>query len=205
MSQSQAYNDLINQVNATGMQKMDGYNPDILDEIYDNERDSAEDIIWKAFQDGDSGVSIFLPKLRKYNGIDELENSLLKCVIPSGRSIELARALYTYSKDEKYLDIFVANLQSNDESHRVTVLTKLMEFSPSDKIFEIFENSCLNDLSKIARSTAATGLLYCKGHIKNPFNIMEVMQKTTLKKLLTDDTVEERQKNINALRDEKLK
>lgn len=205
MSQSQAFNELINQVNAKGIQKMDGYNPNTLDEINDNERDSAEDIIWKAFHDGDSGVAIFLPKLRKYNGIDALQNALHKCNIPSERSIDLARILYDCSKNEKYLDVFIANLKSNDEKHRVTVLTKLMDLNPSDKIFEIFENSCLYDQSKVVRSAGATGLLYCKGYIKNPFNVTEVVQNISLKKLLMDGTLEERRKKINDLRDGKLK
>ncbi len=67
MHHSKAYNQLLSHVNATGREK-DGYYPNILEEIYDYERDWAEDIIWKAFHDGDIEVVMYLPKLKNIMG-----------------------------------------------------------------------------------------------------------------------------------------
>ncbi|HOQ36824.1 MAG TPA: hypothetical protein PKW03_03635 [Acetivibrio sp.] len=203
MHHSKAYNQLLAHVNATGREK-DGYYPNILEEIYDYERDSAEDIIWKAFHDGDIEVVMYLPKLKKYNGVSALKKALSHCNIPSYRSIRLAEALYSCSKHKKYLDIIISNLRSNSQSDRVAVLHILMKLDPNERIFEIFEQVCLNDVSDSVRLTAATGLLYCKGYVKNPFSIQEFQQTLSLHRLLAKDTFEERQKNINALRDGKL-
>ena len=45
MQSSKAYEYLIKQLNATGSEKKDGYNPRVLEEIYDWERNEAEDLI----------------------------------------------------------------------------------------------------------------------------------------------------------------
>lgn len=49
MQNSKAYGGLIKQLNASGSEKMDGYYPEVMEEIYDWEREEVEDIIWKAF------------------------------------------------------------------------------------------------------------------------------------------------------------
>lgn len=49
MKNSKAYEGLIKQLNANGSEKMDGYYPEVMEEIYDWEREEVEDIIWNAF------------------------------------------------------------------------------------------------------------------------------------------------------------
>ena len=49
MQNSKAYDCLIKQLNANGSEKMDGYYPKVMEEIYDWEREEVEDIIWDAF------------------------------------------------------------------------------------------------------------------------------------------------------------
>ena len=46
------------------------------------------------FNNGDSEVAIFLPQLKKFNGIEMLKNS----IIPSGVSINYAITLFRYLK-----------------------------------------------------------------------------------------------------------
>ena len=45
MQNSKAYDCLIKQLNANGSEKMDGYYPEVMEEIYDWEREEVEDII----------------------------------------------------------------------------------------------------------------------------------------------------------------
>lgn len=49
MQNSSAYDCLIKQLNANGSEKKDGYYPQIMEEIYDWERDEVEDIIGDSF------------------------------------------------------------------------------------------------------------------------------------------------------------
>lgn len=87
MENSRAYKYLIEQVDAVGFKKMDGYYPKIMEEIYDWERNEVEDIIWETFhKNNDYDLAMFFPKLKNYNGIEELKNTLEKCRIPSGNS-----------------------------------------------------------------------------------------------------------------------
>ena len=51
---------------------MDGYYPGIMEELYDWEREKAEDIIWDAFNNKkEIELAQFLPRLEKYDGIRE--------------------------------------------------------------------------------------------------------------------------------------
>lgn len=47
MQNSKAYGGLIKQLNVNGSEKMDGYYPEVMEEIYDWEREEVEDITKK--------------------------------------------------------------------------------------------------------------------------------------------------------------
>lgn len=95
MQNSQAYIEFKKQINATGREKMDGYAPQTLANIYDWERKEVEDTIWHKFvKENDSDLAIFMPELTKYNGIDALKAKLNKFIIPSGARFNVAEALY---------------------------------------------------------------------------------------------------------------
>lgn len=49
MENSNAYKYLMNQINATGSEKLDGYDSKVMEKIFDWERDEVETIIWKTF------------------------------------------------------------------------------------------------------------------------------------------------------------
>ena len=77
MQNSRAYIDFMKQTKAVGREKMEGYNPSTLEKIYDWEREETEDTIWNYFVNkNDSGLAIFMPKLKKYNGMEALEDKL---------------------------------------------------------------------------------------------------------------------------------
>ncbi len=112
MERSRAYKYLIEQVNATGSKKMDGYYPKIMEEIYDWEWDEVEDIIWNTFhKNKDTDLAMFLLKLKKYDGIKALKEMLAKCNIPSANSLNIAEVLIEYTGDEEYLEsIYLAQM-----------------------------------------------------------------------------------------------
>ena len=74
MENSIAYKQLLKQINAVGSEKLNGYYPNTLEEIYDWEREEVEDIIWDAFfNKKEIELAQFLPKLEKYDGIKALK------------------------------------------------------------------------------------------------------------------------------------
>ena len=106
MQNSKAYDCLIKQLNANGSEKMDGYYPEVMEEIYDWEREEVEDIIWDAFfNKNEIELAQFFPKLKKYDGIKALKESPYLLQIPSEASVEISKILYEATGDEGYLDI----------------------------------------------------------------------------------------------------
>ena len=106
MNNSKAYNRLIKQLNASGIARRDGYYPNTMEEIYDWERDEVEDVILDHFNNkNDVDLAIFLPKMKKYDGIKILEESHFLLRIPSEESVEISTVLYAATGNEKYLDI----------------------------------------------------------------------------------------------------
>ena len=92
MQNSKAYGGLIKQLNASGSEKMDGYYPEVMEEIYDWEREEVEDIIWKAFfNKNEIELAQFFPKLKKYDGIKALKESPYLLQIPSEQVLKLVK------------------------------------------------------------------------------------------------------------------
>ena len=111
MQNSNAYNCLFKQLNASGSEKMDGYYPHIMEEIYDWEREEVEDVIWDAFiNKHEIDLAPFLPKLEKYDGIKALKESPYLVQVPSDASAEIAKIIYEDTDDEEYLDIIKKTL-----------------------------------------------------------------------------------------------
>lgn len=52
------------QMNASGLEKSDGYESKSLDEVYGWEREEVEEIIWKEFQKGKDGdLAVFCQEM----------------------------------------------------------------------------------------------------------------------------------------------
>lgn len=200
MENSKAYKYLIEQVNATDSKKLDGYYPKILEEIYDWERDEVEDIIWNIFhRNNDTDLAEFLPKLKKYNGIEALKEALRTCNIPSGNSLNIANTLLEYTGDEQYLEIFKKNIDASEEDDNLEAVAMLSYCKPSDAIFNILAEIYINDDNETVRSTAVDGLLHCKGYIENPLDMQEIMKTLKISRLFLIDDMEERKKMIEKL------
>ena len=113
MKNSKAYDCLIKQLSANGSDKMDGYYPEVMEEIYDWEREEVEDIIWDAFfYKNEIELAQFFPKLKKYDGIKALKESPYLLQIPSEASVEISKILYEATGDEGYLDIIKKNIDA---------------------------------------------------------------------------------------------
>ena len=178
MKNSDAYQKFYNQIHATGKQRMDGYDPNLMEKIYDWERDEIEKKIWKLYcTEGDINVAIFLPQLRNYQGMKKLEDSL-ENNISSEKKLIIAIILYEKTSNIIYFEIIKKNIESN--LNEVSNISKLLECKPDLNICELLIYVYINSSDEIVRDTAVTGVLYNKGIINDPFDITEMVNKVEL-------------------------
>ena len=200
MENSEAYKYLIEQVNATGSKKMDGYYPNILEDVYDWERDEVEDIIWDNFMNNnDSNLSIFLQKLKNHNGIEALKNRLEKCRIPSENSVNIAKVLYENTDDNYYLKVIKENIEkSPSEGSYVAMLSYA---KPSPQLYDLLVEIYINNDDEIIRGSAVRGILFNKQFIIDPYNFKEIIRMSAIRKLFEKNSKEEREEVIKQLQD----
>nr|WP_294494959.1 hypothetical protein [uncultured Anaerosporobacter sp.] len=194
MENSQAYIDFTNQIKSTGSQKMAGYNSKTLDEIFEWEREEVENLIWHNFCNNDIDLAIFLPKLKKYNGLYSLERKLQELNVPSSGSVLISRVLYENTRETKYLDSIMRNIETAQGN--IPFVANLAYCSPSEKAYSLLVHIYINNDNEVIRSTAVTGILYNKGIIKNPNDLQEITNNVGLKRKFISDDIDARKKNI---------
>jgi len=197
MPRSRAFEAFIQHSKTTGKLKSDGYDPNLLDEIYPEERSEVEDTIVHLFLQGDSFVAIFLPQLQKYDGMELLKKKLNDSNMPSGVSIRYASILFQHTGDEQYFDILKKCVAC--KKYRTEALVALMHCVPSVQICRIFQDVCINDEDLSERNMAAIGLLYCKGITKNAFDLKDIQDNFELIKELTNDDINIRKNAVEEL------
>ena len=190
MQNSSAYNYLVKQLNATGSEKMDGYYSQIMEEIYDWEREEVEDMIWDAFMNKrEIGLAQFLPKLKKYDGIKALKDSLTLFQIPSEASVEIGKTLYESTGDENYLNLIKRNI--NAAPNTISYVSTLSYCKPCPRLYRILTEIYIDSTNKVNRSTAVMGILFHKGIIKDRSSIEESNNVMSLrKKFQSEDRAE---------------
>lgn len=190
---SKAYDSLIKQLNGNGSEKMDGYYPRVMEEIYDWEREEVENIIWDAFNNKkEIELAQFLPKLEKYNGIKALRESPYLLQIPSEASVEIGKILYEVTGDEDYLDLIKRNIDASSET--ISYVSILSHCKPCPRLYSILTDIYVNDSNKVNRSTAVMGLLFNKGIIKDRSSIKESNDVISLRKKFKSEDCEERKR-----------
>ncbi len=163
--------------------RCDGYHPQLLELIDPDEREEIEKIVINRFQKGDVFMATFLQKVEWVDGIALLKNELMNAIKPSAKSVEIAKVLYLYSDDQKYLDVIISNLASTRVDDREAAVVALLGLVPNEQIYYAFKKACLDDNDIPVRINAAIGILLCKGVIRDPFslnerdNIVEALEK----------------------------
>ena len=192
MQNSRAYIDFMKQIKAVGREKMEGYNPSTLEKIYDWEREEIEDTIWNYFVNkNDSDLAIFMPKLKKYNGIKALKESPYLLQVPSEASVEIGKILYEVTGDEEYLDLIKRNIDASPET--ISYVSILSYCKPCQRLYNILADIYISNNNRVNRSTAVMGILYNKGIIKDRDSIKESNDVINLRKKFKSEDSAERQ------------
>lgn len=195
MQNSKAFKCLIEQIDASDSKKLDGYDTNVMEEIYEWERDEVEEIIWKNFhQNKDVDLAGFLPKIKKYDGIGALKEALGECSIPSDNSVILSQVLYEYTGNDQYLDVIKENIDKDE--NKISNVARLSYCKPCEKTYNLLVDIYLKSNDKTVRSTAVTGILYNKGVIINPHNLQEIISTVDLRKKFAADDANERKRII---------
>lgn len=193
-SQSNAYIDFIKQIDSTGYQKAQGYDPDLFNKIDASERAEVEQIVVSQFKKGDRDTAMFLTQLKYVDGIALLKEELLKWSPPSIVNAELAHILYKATNDDLYENFLIEDLKITTKSYRSTVVGYLLDCKPSKKLEDIFKEIYTTDTARIARSNAAIGFIYCKGLINSTTNLDYDNPIFDLVRALSSGVAEERLK-----------
>lgn len=195
---SGAYLKLVQYINADGQQREFGgcYAP-ALDKLYDWERDEAEDLIWQRFAfTGDSDLADLVATLKKYNGIEALEDKLRDGMLSSEyslRMVHIARVLYSTTSIDDYLDYIFEYFEKKKDRSAVSILSFL---KPCDKLYAFFADQYLNSDDDVIRSTAIDGMLCGKGYIKDPKDLKERSEMVNMARALLSDDPELRKKKL---------
>ncbi len=198
MENSQAYKDFIKQIEATGREKMDGYYPLTLENIYEWEREEVEDIIWHNFVDkNDSALALFMPKLKKYKGIDALKSKLHTYDIPSGASVNIAEILYIISNEKQYISVINQNYKLSTNSYeKVSIVAKLSRLAKNENVYSNLIDIYISDNDSINQLSALCGILWADGYLSDIDNFNEITEKMELLRMFRADTAEKRREII---------
>lgn len=194
MQNSQAYIEFIKQINAVGREKMDGYSPHTLENIYDWEREEVEDTIWYKFvKENDSELAIFMPKLTKYNGIEALKSMLDKFVVSSGASFNIAETLYIATNENKYLRLLIENYDiASNKTTRIAYVSRLSRLAKQQEVYDKLIDIYINDNESVNQSTAIQGILWADGYLRNIDDMDEIIKNIQLLRMFKKDCKEER-------------
>jgi hypothetical protein len=198
MENSQAYKDFIKQIEATGRDKMDGYYPLTLENIYEWEREEIEDIIWDYFVNkNDSGLAIFMPKLKKYKGIDALKSKLDTFNIPSGGSVNIAEILYIISNEKKYLNVINQNYTlSANNYEKVSIVARLSRLAKNGDVYSKLVDIYISDIDKTNQLSALCGILWADGYLSDIDNFNEISKKMEFLRMFSVEIAEKRREII---------
>lgn len=203
MKNSQAYQALVDQTKATGRIRMEGYDVRLWDGLFDWEREEAEQLVWNQFVNkNDVAIAVFLPKLRRFDGVDALKKKLSKCNVPSDESFSIALVLYEHTKESRYLDLMIESIEKSQ--YKLSYVARLICCKPEKKIYDALKRVYLKCDDSTVRNTAVTGLLHNKGIIKDPLNMQEILMNVALKRKFVSEDANERGRILNAFESGRL-
>lgn len=199
MNHSDAYNDFKQQLKATGRQKMEGYYPGLLDRIYEEERKEVEKDIWRYFvRKDDTGLAVFMPYLKEYDGIGALKAKLSEFKVPSSGSADIAFVLFNMTEDKQYLDIIMDNYRGLP--FNTPIAADLARLAKRPHVYSLLEDIYINDKDEVNRLQALEGILWKCGKLNSPDDFAEVTQNIDMIRSYCPDSAEEREEIIKSLR-----
>ena len=198
MKNSKAYESFINQINSAGSQKLDGYNENLFNEIYDSEIEQVEDLVWSTFYNKhDTDILVLFPKLQKYDGIKALKQIIGNYSIPSQVNMLISYLLYQNTRESEYLGLIEKNIV---ESHyNYSYIALLNNLKPSEQVYQLLVRVYESCSNRIALSTCINGILFNKGFINDIDDLEQLSGIKELRKILKIAPLNERKAMIEKM------
>ena len=195
---SKEYTRLIDQINAVGSQKADGYSTNLLTDIPESERDEAERRIWETFYEKeDTDILVLFPLLKEYDGINALKEIINNYVIPSEESELISFLLFNSTGDLQYLELIEKNIIASNYNYQYIVLTKSL--NPGQDVFRMFTRMYKHCTESRALQASIDGMLYNKGIMSDANDLNEVIRLRELILFMRDTELTEREQVISKL------
>lgn len=178
-SYSEAFENFIEQIQAEGINKLDGYEEDLLEKVSNEERNIVESIIYKLYIGGDTSVEQFIPQLKNYNGMKMLEENYSLHSIPSKRNADISYILWKETGEDKYIESIIEDYNIENELQRQGILWYLSQMGKNIKMKEFFRETSKKDTYDVNRFMAYYGYLYCDNVINAPddYSDKEILKK----------------------------
>ena len=195
---SKEYKKLINQINAVGSQKADGYSTNLLTDIPESERDEAEKLILETYYEkNDTDILVLFPLLKKHDGINALKEIINNYSIPSEEAGLIAFLLFNNTGDLRYLEIIEKNIIASNYDYHYIVLAKSL--SPGCDVYRMFTRIYKHCTETKALQATIDGILYNKGIMSDANDLNEVIRLRELILYMRDIEATEREQVINKL------
>lgn len=198
MQMSKAYEKLVELINMTDSRKAEWYSTGLLDEMYDSEAEKAEDLIWETFHEKhDTGLLIFFPKLKKYDGISVLKKVLNDYKIPSELNMEIAYLLYESTKEIYYLELMEKNIV--ESQYKFSYIAMMIHSEPCEEVYQTLVRIYMNCTERIALTSCVDGILYNKGFISDLKDYHQLIITKEIANILRNAPMDERERMIEKL------
>ena len=195
---SKEYKRLIDQINAVGSQKADGYSTNLLTDIPESEREEAEKQIWETYYEKeDTNILVLFPLLKKYDGINALKEIINNYVIPSKESELIAFLLFNSTEDLQYLELIEKNIIASNYNYHYIVLAKSLK--TGQDVYRMFTRIYKHCTETRALQASIDGMLYNKGIMNDANDLNEVIRFRELILFMRDTELTEREQVISKL------
>ncbi len=185
---SEAYTDFKAQLKAVGRQRMEGYDPNLLDKITEQERSEVEKDIWNHFMNkNDADLAVLMPALKNYDGIAALKKKLAEFTIPSHGSADIAFALFEATEEEKYLNTIMDNYRGL--SVNTSIAARLAGLAKRPGVYELLVDIYLHDQDEVNRVQAIQGIMWRDGKLDSIDDPREFTEKIDLIRAFKLDSV----------------
>lgn len=157
---SEYFEAFMQQRQATGYQKAQGYDPNVLQKLSDDEVVKATQLLIGDLNNGDLSASRALAIIGGKEAVIALISSIQKYKSPSFQHAEISNALWIITKRQEYQDNLIEDLAITNDIDRSIVVGWLCKTSKSENLISVFWKLIENDRYGIVRSIATEGLLH---------------------------------------------
>lgn len=198
MQMSKAYEKLVELIKSSDSRKADMYSTGLFDRLDDSEVEKAEDLIWETFQkEHDTGLLIFFPKLKKYDGISALRKLVNDYEIPSHLNMMIASLLYDNTKEIYYLELMEKNIIKSQYDY--PYVASMIHSEPCEEIYRVLVRIYMKCPEGIALTSCTDGILYNKGFISDLNDYHQLITTKEIANILRKAPMNERKAMIEKL------